>query len=267
MRACALVARKTVIRPLCRATWTLRPERTGERELRGSPGQCGSQKGSQLIVADVDCLTERQSHRALAAVEMRMTDHEAAGPDIHHGPKLPSVTHPYRLGSLIGLIGATVFVLVNRGALPGVWSTVALVTYVAALAFYVWAVWLRPASALPAGETPHPRAGLVYLASVAGMLLVFFLGRLALVQADREALMPALVALGVGVHFVPCAAPFRAPVFRTLGWLLAGIGLVGLVVGWLGTGAAAASAAAVTAGVSMLVVMGHGAVQATERSQ
>ncbi|WP_238348701.1 hypothetical protein [Ornithinimicrobium pratense] len=74
--------------------------------------------------------------------------------------------------------------------------------------------------------------------------------------------MPALVALGVGLHFVPFAAAFRAPVFRTLGWLLAGIGLIGLVVGWLGTGATAAAAAAVTAGVVMLVVMGSGALVA-----
>ena len=170
------------------------------------------------------------------------------------------MTHPYRLGSVIGLIGATVFVLVNRGVLPGAWPMVALVTFVVAAAFYIWAVWLRPASALPAGETPHPRAGLVYLASVAGMLLLFFLGRLALVQADREGLMPALVALGVGVHLVPFAAAFRAPVFRTLGWLLAGIGLVGLVAGWLTAGAVAAAAAAVTAGVVMLVVMGSGAL-------
>ncbi|WP_238348700.1 hypothetical protein [Ornithinimicrobium pratense] len=86
------------------------------------------------------------------------------------------MSHPYRLGSIIGLIGATVFVLVNRAALPGAWPTVALITYVAAVAFYVWAVWLRPASALPAGQPPHPRAGLVYLGSVAGMLLFFFLG-------------------------------------------------------------------------------------------
>lgn len=175
------------------------------------------------------------------------------------------MSHPYRLGSIIGLIGATVFVLVNRAALPGAWSTVALAIYVVALAFYVWAVWLRPASALPTVGTPRPRAGLVYLASVAGMLLLFFLGRLALVQTDREALMPALVALGVGLHFVPFAAAFRAPVFRILGWLLAGIGLVGLVVGWLETEAAAAATAAVTAGLVMLVVMGVGALVGPRR--
>lgn len=168
--------------------------------------------------------------------------------------------HPYRLGSIIGLIGATVFVLVNRGALPGAWSTVALVTYVVAVAFYLWAVWLRPASTLPAGQTPHPRAGLVYLASVAGMLLIFFIGRQVLASVDREPLMPALVAFGVGLHFVPFAAAFRAPVFRTLGWLLAGIGLVGLVIGWLGAEAVAAATAAVTAGIVMLVVMGSGAL-------
>lgn len=169
--------------------------------------------------------------------------------------------HPYRLGSLIGLIGATVFVLVNRGALPAPWPLVALLASVAALAFYLWAVWLRPASALPPGEQPRPRAGLVYLASVSGMLMVFFVGRLLLARAGQEELMPALVALGVGLHFVPFAAAFRAPVFSTLGWLLAGIGLVGIVAGWLGAGAVAAAGAAVAAGVTMLVVMGAGALR------
>ncbi|KUG51151.1 hypothetical protein AVL62_12990 [Serinicoccus chungangensis] len=168
--------------------------------------------------------------------------------------------HPYRIGSIIGLVGATVFVLVNRGALPGPWPVVALVGYVAALALYVWAVWVRPTSSLPAGQPPRRHAGLVYLGSVAGMLLVFALGRLVLAQADREELMPALVAAGVGLHLVPFAAAFRAPVFRTLGWLLAAIGVVGLVVGWLGAGAVAAAAAAVVAGVVMLLVMGLGAL-------
>ncbi|WP_162802750.1 hypothetical protein [Ornithinimicrobium avium] len=170
--------------------------------------------------------------------------------------------HPYRLGSLIGVVGATVFVLLNHGALPGAWPTAALVVYTAAVLFYLWAVWLRPASTLPAGESPQRGAGLVYLVSVTGMLLFFFLGRLALAQADHEDLMPSLVALGVGVHFVPFAAAFRAPVFGALGWLLAGIGTIGLVVGWLGAGVVAAAAAAVTAGVVMLTVMGAGALMA-----
>lgn len=172
------------------------------------------------------------------------------------------MTHPYRLGSVVGLIGATVFVLVNRGGLPGVWSTLALVAYLAALAFYVWAVWLRPTSALPAGQAPRPRAGLVYLAAVAGMLLLFFLGRLSLDAVDREGLMPAVIVLGVGLHFVPFAAAFRAPVFAVLGWVLAGVGLAGLLFGWLGAGAVAAAATAVTAGVVMLAVMGAGALAA-----
>ncbi|WP_299518216.1 hypothetical protein [uncultured Serinicoccus sp.] len=168
--------------------------------------------------------------------------------------------HPYRIGSIIGLVGATVFVLVNRGALPGAWPVVSLVCYLVAAAGYVWAVWVRPASSLPAGRPPRRHAGLVYLASVAGMLLVFALGRPVLAQAGREELMPALVAAGVGLHFIPFAAAFRAPVFLTLGWLLAAIGVVGLVVGWLGGGAIAAAAAAVTAGVVMLAVMGLGAL-------
>ena len=67
-------------------------------------------------------------------------------------------------------------------------------------------------------------------------------------------LRPALVALAVGLHFLPFAAAFRAPVFRLLGAAVASVGAVGLVLGLL-VGASAAAGAAVVAGLVMLVLI------------
>ena len=169
-----------------------------------------------------------------------------------------STGHPYVIGSMVGAVGATVFVLVNRGLLPDPWPLVALVAWVLALGAYVWRVLLSPADSLPAGEQPHPRGWLIYLASVAGMILAIQVGRLLLAGADREGLGPALIAAAVGLHFLPFATAFRAPLFRTLGLLVGGLGLVGLAVGWF-AGDTVAAAAAVLSGLVMLVTMTLGA--------
>ena len=42
-----------------------------------SVGQGGSQKGSQLVITDVDRLGQRQPERALSVVEVRMTGYQA----------------------------------------------------------------------------------------------------------------------------------------------------------------------------------------------
>ena len=50
------------------------PRRGAEED---SFGQSGSQKGSQLIITDVDRFSQRQLQRALSVVEVRMTGDEA----------------------------------------------------------------------------------------------------------------------------------------------------------------------------------------------
>lgn len=60
--------------------------------------------------------------------------------------------------------------------------------------------------------------------------------------------------MAVGLHFLPFAAAFRAPVFRVLGAAVASVGVVGLVLGLL-VGPSAAAEAAVVAGLVMLVLM------------
>lgn len=167
--------------------------------------------------------------------------------------------HPYILGSLIGAIGGTVFVLANRGQLPGPWPLLALIVWVLALAGYVWQVLLLPARLLPEAKRPRSRAGLIYLAAVVGMIVAIQVARAVLVGADREGLMPAAIVVAVGLHFVPFASAFRAPIFLQLGLLLSAIGTIGLVWGLTGDSAVPAAGAAVLAGLTMLVTMTLGA--------
>ena len=168
-------------------------------------------------------------------------------------PGITSPMHPQVLGGLVGAVGASVFVLVNRTHLADPWPTVALALWLVALAAYAWLALLRP-RVLPDLEPPAPRAGAVYGAAVVGMLVLIGAGSAVLRATGHADLRPALVAMAVGLHFLPFAAAFRAPVFRLLGGALAAVGAAGLVLG-LVLGAAAAAASAVLAGLVMLVVM------------
>jgi hypothetical protein len=174
-------------------------------------------------------------------------------PDATRRPGLATPMHPQVLGGLVGAVGASTFVLVNRTRLADPWPTVALVLWLLALLAYLWFALLRP-RVLPALVPPSPRAGAVYGLSVVGMLGLIAAGG-ALLRANGHAdLRPALVALAVGLHFLPFAAAFRAPVFRLLGAAVASVGAVGLVLGLL-VGPSAAAGAAVVAGLVMLVLI------------
>ena len=156
-------------------------------------------------------------------------------------------------GSAIGAAGGCVFVLANRGALAASVSVLALVACVVAAGFYAWRVWWRRrpfAEPEPVGRW----AGLVYLASVVGMLVLIRLGRLALGD-DHEDVVPGVIVLAVGLHFLPFARAFHTPLFRRLGLVMAALGVVSLVLGLAWTPVATAAAAVLT-GVTMLVLIG-----------
>lgn len=176
---------------------------------------------------------------------------------------IEALGHPYVSGTIIGTIGASVFVLSNRGLLPPPWPLVSLILYVVVLAWYVWAVFLKP-RVLPEPKF-RPKAGLIYLASVIGMIALIQLGRLALEGLGRPDLGPAMIAVLVGLHFLPFAYAFRAPTFAILGWGMTIIGGLGLVVGAL-AGTWAAATAAVLTGLFMLVTMGADAQRGGERT-
>jgi hypothetical protein len=180
----------------------------------------------------------------------------ATEPDRSGAPRRPGLATPLNpqvLGGLVGAVGASVFVLVNRSRLADPWPAVALVLWVVALGAFAWVALLRP-RVLPALERPAPWAGAVYGASVVGMLGLIAAGGAVLRGTGHADLQPSLVALAVGLHFLPFAAAFRAPVFRLLGAAVASVGAVGLVLGLL-VGPSAAAGAAVVAGLVMLVLI------------
>jgi hypothetical protein len=166
---------------------------------------------------------------------------------------LQRTNDPRVFGVVVGMAGATVFVLVNRVQLPEPWPMVALMAWLLTLGACVGAALVRRRGFAPLPR-PRPRAAGVYGASVVGMALLVVCGAQVLTRLGDGGLVPALVALAVGLHFVPFARAFHAPVFTGLGWGMAGLGGLGLLLGAAWT-PVAAPAAAVLAGLTMLVLM------------
>ena len=115
------------------------------------------------------------------------------------------------------------------GDLEGPWPTVALLAWTAGLAGYAWSVF-GARRYFPDFQPLCRRAALVYLGSVVGMLVVIRFG--SLLMESQHPLGPALIVLAVALHFLPFAWAFRTPMFTTLGLLMAGLGVVGLGLGW-----------------------------------
>lgn len=161
--------------------------------------------------------------------------------------------HPSITGSIIGAVAGSAFVWVNRIRFPEPWATATLAAWVAAFGFYLWTVFLAR-RAEPEAPDPRRRALGVYLASVVGMVALIGLGAWALREAARSELQVSLVVIAVGLHFLPFAWAFAAPVFRILGWLLAVLGGLGLVLGWV-LEPLIAQAASVLAGLAMIVII------------
>jgi len=118
---------------------------------------------------------------------------------------------------------------------------------------YVWFVFGTPrvfGEMDPVGS----RAGVTYLSSVIGMLVLIRLGTVLLGDASSVGLRPELIVVAVGLHFLPFAKAFHTPMFMVLGSLMTVLGAAGLVLGWVWDERAAAASAVVT-GIVMLVVI------------
>lgn len=183
----------------------------------------------------------------------------AVPPGVEVEPGLRRMADPRCWGPMIGAVGASVFVHANRGALPPAASNGAVVLWMAALAAFVWAVYLAPRR-FPAPRPLARHAGWVYLSSVVAMLALIKAGRLMLQAAEKPDVVPAVIVLAVGVHFLPFARAFRTPMFVRLGSVMTGLGGIGLGLG-LAWSATAATAAAVATGLVMLVVMTEDALR------
>lgn len=166
-------------------------------------------------------------------------------------------------GTIVGAVGATVFVMANGGVLAEPWPVVAVVVWAVALLAYIAFAFVVPRTF---GEIKMvgAKGGFVYLGSVAGMLLLIRLGTMVLDNAVKTELRPALIVLAVGLHFLPFAAAFHTPMFRLLGGIMAVLGSAGLVLGWVWD-VRASAAMAVISGIVMLAVIAGDAARAARQ--
>ncbi len=172
------------------------------------------------------------------------------GPDVGEPPPW---FDPRRWGSLIGLAGGLVFI---TSYAPAWGSVVALVAWVVGAALALTALvrhYVRPVALGPLAR-PRPLALVGYVVCVLGELALIAVGTRLLVGAGRGELRPALIALAVGLHFLPFAWAFGERMFFGLGGAVAALGALGLATGAAGVRNAAPTAA-VVAGLVLLVVM------------
>ncbi len=139
----------------------------------------------------------------------------------------PRFADPRRIGALVGLAGAVLFVFSYSPDLAGNVSATARVVVVllvvaALVLLFAFPRWLGRFL------IPTTTAIVVYVACVLGELLLIRLGSSALSDNGHADARPALIAAVVGLHFVPFAWAFRERMFYWLGGALIGLGLAGL---------------------------------------
>ena len=158
----------------------------------------------------------------------------------------PALVDPRRIGALVGLLGAVTFTFSSTDGWQGVPGALARALVIGLVASTVVLLFLRPRHLGPFVPPTAGRIG-VYLLCVGGELALIALGTRWLEQADRLELRPALIALVVGLHFLPFGWAFSERMFLSLGAVLVLLGGAGLLLG----SATAASVAAVLSGVAM----------------
>ncbi|MFW6599198.1 hypothetical protein ACQBAU_01850 [Propionibacteriaceae bacterium Y2011] len=133
-----------------------------------------------------------------------------------------------RIGSLICAIGGAGWWIAGSGPREGAFFPLALL----GLACGATLVWFVLRHLPDDGELDQFRAGvkrynLVNLAQIGGIVVAIVVG----VLTGRPELIPGLIALVNGAHFVGLARTMRQPTYARLGLVVVGIGLVGLVIG------------------------------------
>jgi hypothetical protein len=162
----------------------------------------------------------------------------------------PRFADPRRTGTLIGLFGAGVFVFSYTPGFAEFTSVAARTLVIAAITCTLWFLFASPRF-LGRFTTPRPRHIGIYLLCVIMEFALIALGTGRLTSVGRPELQPALIALVVGLHFIPFAWAFKERMFYTLGSVLALLGGVGLIVGTR----TSALAAAVGAGLIMSLIL------------
>jgi hypothetical protein len=142
----------------------------------------------------------------------------------------PRFADPRRIGTLIGLFGACVFVFSYTSEAADFLSVVARILVSGAVACTLWFLFASPRYLGPFTAPRGRQIGSYLLCVIMEFALIAF-GTGQLTSLGKLELQPALIALVVGLHFIPFAWAFKERMFYTLGGLLAVLGGAGFVIG------------------------------------
>ncbi|MDN4611793.1 DUF7010 family protein [Arthrobacter burdickii] len=134
------------------------------------------------------------------------------------------------MGTLIGLFGACVFVFSYTPGIAELLVVVSRTLVVGAVACTLWFLFASPRYLGPFTAPRGQQIG-IYLLCVAMEFALIAFGTGRLTSMGKLELQPALIALVVGLHFIPFAWAFRERMFYSLGGVLAVLGGVGLLIG------------------------------------
>ncbi|MUK03040.1 hypothetical protein GM708_14585 [Vibrio cholerae] len=142
----------------------------------------------------------------------------------------PPCADPRRTGTLIGLVGALVFVFSYTPGFADPVSVTARLLVVASVAATLWFLFAAPRFLGPFRPPRGWHIG-VYVLCVVLEFALIALGAGWLETLQRLELRPALIALVVGLHFLPFAWAFGERMFYLLGGILVLLGALGLLIG------------------------------------
>lgn len=136
-----------------------------------------------------------------------------------------------RAGAAFLTVFGLVWWLVGASAVGGpLWPVVALVG--CAVAAWVWRTGRRPGYS-PAGQPPRAvRRRFAWINAVQWLAIV--LAAIGARKGGVPELIPGLVSVVVGLHFLPLASLFRQPRFHLTGALLVAVGAAGCAIGLAG---------------------------------
>ncbi|PPB49844.1 hypothetical protein C4K88_03890 [Arthrobacter pityocampae] len=154
------------------------------------------------------------------------------------------------MGTLIGLVGACVFVFSYTPGFSDPASVAARLLVIATVSTTLWFLFAAPRFLGPFIPPRRAHVG-VYVLCVVLEFALIAAGSRWLGTTGRLELRPTLIAFVVGLHFLPFAWAFKERMFYTLGGLLVGLGALGLLIGTQ----ASALGAAVTSGLIMAFIL------------
>lgn len=157
---------------------------------------------------------------------------------------------PRRIGTLVGLFGAYVFVFSYTPGFADLLRVGVRALVICAIIATVWFLFASPRYLGPF-TAPRGRQIGIYLLCVLMEFALIAFGTGRLTSIGKLELQPALIALVVGLHLIPFAWAFKEGMFYILGGVLAGLGGLGLLIGTQSS----ALGAAVGSGLVMSLIL------------